>query len=137
MIVEAYDLSPKFKWNAAKNKNKLRPIKEAFDEQRDTASARLRSMKVAFVAPESKDETAVQAAFQAHLAKIEAAEFEENAKLAALGEQPNEIDGLLKLPADGIKIRARDPGLIGLLDLLMADFLDGEPDFGDTKPKAD
>lgn len=132
VIVEAYDLSPKFKWNCAKNKNLLRPIKEAFEAEREAAGARIRAIKVAFSPGNDADKTAIEIAYAQHSLKVDQAEAAEDAKLAELGRQENTIDGLLKLPADGIKIRSRDPGLIAILDLLMDQFIEGEPHFGDT-----
>jgi hypothetical protein len=132
VVMEAYDLSAKFVWNCAKNKNLLRPIKEAFEAEREAASARIRAIKVAFAPPSDADKDAIEVAYAQHVIKVDQAEAAEDAKLAALGKQENTLDGLLKLPAAGIKIRSRDPGLIAILDLLMNDFIEGEPNFGDT-----
>lgn len=128
IILESYDLSPKVKWRAAMNRNFLRTVKDAFEEQRKAEQKKFDDLKA------SLDPKLEQAERDAILEK---ATHESNVRLADLGKQENDIPGLLKLPGEGIRIRARDPGIIAILDLLMKDFIEGEPDYGQTRSAAE
>lgn len=127
VIVESYDLSPAVKMFAATNRRILRGFKEAFEEKRQEGTKRVLDFRDGLDPKlEAKDFTQAVATFKRT----------EDAALSALGAHVNEVDGLMKLPGGGIRIRARDPGIIALLDILTADFIEGEPDYGQPKTPA-
>lgn len=128
IIIESYDLSPKVKWFASINRNILRGVKDRFEEERKKEQDLFDALK-AGLDPKLEEKEVSQI--------LEKAQFESNQRLAKFGKLPNDVPGLKKLPGEGIRIRARDPGLIGLLDLLMKDFIEGEPDYGQTKAAKD
>lgn len=127
LVFESYNLSPKVKMFAAINKGILRTIKEAFEENRKTEQKKFDDF-VDLLDPKMDPQEAT--------AQMGKKQRECNAVTAALGEVVVEVSGLRKLPGIGIRIRARDPGIIGLLDILMADFIDGEPDYEQGLPAA-
>lgn len=124
VVIESYQLSPKVKWHAALNKIALRPIKEAAEAQRKQEQAALDQL-IAGLDPKMEP---------AEMAKtIKDAETASNARLAAIMKNETDIPGLMKLPGVGVRIRARDPGIINILTSISQDFLDGAPDFGQDR----
>lgn len=126
IVIESFDLSPKVKWLCVVNKTLLRPYKEAAETmqkaEQDKFNATLKEIDPAM----DKDEAQ-------KILKV--AENECNARLAAIIANETDINGLVKLPGVGIRIRGRDPGIIGILTSIAQDFVEGTPDYG-QKPEA-
>lgn len=128
VILDSYDLSPKVKWRCVVNREILQGVKDAFETLRKKGQKEYDDLKASLDPKmEEKERDAI----------LEKKMHETNVALAELGQQENEVAGLARLPGEGIRIRARDPGLIGLLALIRKDFIEGEPDYGQEKPKGE
>lgn len=126
IVVDSYDLSPKVKWRCTVNRELLQAVKTKFDVERKKHQAKYDALDVSLDPKLEDKERALELAKCKHDSDLE---------LAELGAEEIEVPGLLRLPGEGIRIRARDPGIMGILALLRADFIDGEPDYGQDKPK--
>jgi hypothetical protein len=118
-----YDLSPKARWNAAKNLSILKRLAEAHVDvvssyNREAANFRRKQDK-------SADPKANAEAFQAELDRV-------NNLIRELSGSDNDIDGLLKIPAEGFNLKA-SPIPPETLATLMP-LIDGEPKFEDPPP---
>lgn len=125
-LYEPYDMGPKFKWNAAKDRNILRRIAEAHEEQVMEFQLELRKIRRELAA--AKDDP------QENQRKLQAETDRVNDELRRLANTEEEVDGLLMLPASGLSIKTSKipPTLIDELMVL----IDGEPDFDkEEKPK--
>ncbi len=124
IVVDSYDLSPKVKWRCIINREILQKVKDGFEKKRTANQKAYNDLKAGLDPKmDEKDREATLDAFQHKL----------NVELAELGQQDNEIVGLMKLPGDGIRIRARDPNIMGILALIRSDFIEGEADYGQKK----
>lgn len=128
VVMDSFDLSPKVKWRCVVNREMLQPIKDAFEAARKTEKQKIDALAAGLDPKMDEKERA---------ALINKQEHDSNVLLDKLGQQENEVTGLLRLPGEGIRIRARDPGIIAILALIRKDFIDGEPDYGQEKPKGE
>lgn len=128
IIVDSYDLSPKVKWRIVCNREFLLAIKNAFETARTAGQKKFDDFKASLDPKMDEKEREIVLDGQKHVVDSE---------LAALGEQENDVGGLLKLPGEGIRLRARDPNIMGILALIRKDFIDGEVDYGQEKKVAE
>lgn len=122
-ITVPYDLSVKARWNAGKNLSILKRLADAHTEivngyRRDLNLFKKNQDK-------SRDAKDLAAEFSAEVERS-------NEAIRLLGAEGNDVEGLLKIPADGLNLKASPipPEIIAELMPL----LDGEPQFENPPP---
>lgn len=127
VVVDSYDLSPTVKWRCIVNRELLGAIKAKFNDEQKKEQKSYDDFEASLDPKvEDKERDIMLKGFK-HAC---------DSRLATMALVEHEIAGLVKLPGEGIRIRARDPHIIGILALLKNDFLDGEPDYGQEKKPA-
>lgn len=125
VVREPYDMGPKFKWNAAKDRNILRGFVEAHDEQVMEFQLELRGLKKSFA--ERADNPAE------NQRKLVDETDRVNEEIRKLAKEEIDVEGLLFLPASGLNIKTtRIPPTV--IEELMT-LIEGDPEFDEDKPK--
>ena len=126
VVYEPYEMGPRFKWNAAKDRRILRRFVDDNDEQ--VMEFRLGLQKLQRELAASKDDP------KANALKIQQETALVNDKIAKLAKEKIDVPGLLLLPASGLNLKTSriPPTVIEELMIL----IEGEPDLEDEKPKA-
>jgi hypothetical protein len=125
VVYEPYDMGPKFKWNAAKNRSILRRHVDANDEQVMDFRRGLQKLQRELAA-RNDDPKANQLAIQQETAKV-------NDEISKLAKEEIEVEGLLLLPATGLNIKtSKIPPTV--IEELMP-LIDGVPDFDEPAEK--
>lgn len=123
VIEEPYALSPKFRWNASKNRNILRQLVDIRDEVAMGLQKGLRAFRAKLNPSDDPKEN--QRKLQDEIDRV-------NDQLAALSNEEHEVEGLRTLTATGLNLK-ESPIPPSVIDELMT-LIDGDPDFED-KPK--
>ncbi len=125
VVNEPYDLGPKFKWNAAKNRNILRRFVEQHDEAVMEFRAELTKIRRELAASkDSPQDNAVR--LQVEMDRI-------NEEIRTLSKGEEEVPGLLMMPATGLNLKtSRIPPTV--IEELMP-LIEGEPDFDEAEKK--
>lgn len=123
VIEEPYALSPRARWNAAKNRNILRRIVDVRDDTAMEFQKELRAFQAKLNPSDDPKEN--QRKLQEKIADV-------NAKLADLANDVVEVEGLRTITATGLNLK-ESPIPPSVIDDLMV-LIDGDPDFED-KPK--
>ncbi|MDQ5978466.1 MAG: hypothetical protein QG602_1440 [Verrucomicrobiota bacterium] len=118
VIEEPYALSPKVRWNAAKNRSILRRIVDVRDEVAMGYQKELRAFRAKLNPSDDPKENARK--FQDEVERI-------NGLLADLAEDEHDVEGLRKLSATGLNLK-ESPIPPSVIDELMP-LIDGDPDF--------
>lgn len=120
-VMIPYDLSPKARWNVAKNLSILRRLAEAHDEV--VTAYRREMLQFGKKQDKSANLKTNEAEMNAEVERI-------NNLIREVNTQVNEVSGLLKIPVEGLNLKASPipPEAIAILMPL----LDGEPKFDET-----
>lgn len=124
VVEEPYALSPKTRWNAAKNRNILRRIVDVRDDVALGYQANLRAFRTAQNPSDDPKENARK--FKDEVDNV-------NAKLVELANEVHDVEGLRTLTATGLNLK-ESPIPPSVLDDLMP-LIDGDPDFENDKAK--
>ena len=125
IVYEPYDMGPKFKWNAAKDRNILRRFVEAHDEQVMEFQQELRALKKGFAA--AADNPAE------NQRKLVDETDRVNEEIRSLAKEEIDVEGLLFLPASGLNIKTTKIPATVIEELML--LIEGEPDFDEDKSK--
>lgn len=124
VVEEPYALSPKVRWNAAKNRGVLRRIVETHDEVVLGYKNGLRAFRQKL--DPSADQKENQRKFQEEVDRV-------NAEMEKLAKEEHEVDGLRTLTATGLNLK-ESPIPVAVVDDLMP-LIDGDPDFEEPAKK--
>ena len=122
-ILTPYNISPKARWNTAKN---LRVLQDEIEVHKASVNV-FRKHVADFQGQQDKNADAKENA-SAVKAKIE----EANVEIRKLEAEPHEVKGLLRIPADGLNLKQCPIPPEVIAELLP--FIDGEPHFDDPPP---
>ena len=122
VVEEPYALSPKARWNAAKNRNILRRIVDVRDDVAMGYQRGLRSFRAALNPSDDAKENAKK--LQEEVDRI-------NELLRELAEEEQDVQGLRTISATGLNLK-ESPIPPSVIDDLMP-LIDGDPDFEEPK----
>ena len=125
VVDEPYMLSPKVRWNAAKNRNVLRRIVDLRDEVAMDYQKGLRAFRAKLNPSDDPKEN--QRKLQDEVDRV-------NEKMEGLANEEHDVQGLRMLTATGLNLK-ESPIPPSVIDDLMP-LIDGDPDFeADGKAK--
>lgn len=125
VVYQPYDMGPKFKWNAAKNRSILRRHVDAHDEQ--VMEFRLGLQKKQRELATKNDDP------KANVAELQRLTAEVNDEISKLAKLEIDVEGLLFLPATGLNIKtSKIPPTV--IEELMP-LIEGEPEFDEPAEK--
>ena len=122
VVEEPYALSPKARWNAAKNRNTLRRIVDARDEVAMGYQKGLRAFRATLNPSDDAKENAKK--FKDEVERV-------NELLRELAEEEQDVQGLRTISATGLNLK-ESPIPPSVIDDLMPR-IDGDPDFDEPK----
>lgn len=124
VVEEAYALSPKTRWNAAKNRGILKSIVETNDEVAMGYQKELRAFRQKLNPSDDPKENARK--LQDEVDRI-------NELMLSLSREVHDVEGLRTLTATGLNLK-ESPIPVAVIDDLMP-LIDGDPDF-EEKPNS-